>query len=134
MYPLIIPISGEPHAILAAWQARALAQTLDFSVVDQTALSTAVLEVAKNIVKYAIEGQGEVEIKPVEARGVEIIARDAGPGIPDIKLAMTDGYSTGKSLGLGLPGAKRLMSTFEIHSQAGQGTTIIMRKFRRERA
>jgi serine/threonine-protein kinase RsbT len=131
IYPLIVPIASESHAILAAWQARVLAQQLEFSVVDQTALSTAVMEVAKNIVKYALRGQGEVEIKPVDQRGIEIIARDQGPGIPDLALAMKDGYSTGKSLGLGLPGAKRLMSTFEIQSQAGQGTTIIMRKFRR---
>lgn len=132
MYPVIVPVSGEAHATLAVWRARALAQRLNFSVVEQTALSTAILEVAKNIVKYA--GEGEIEINPVNAGGIEIIARDNGPGITDIALALKDGYSTGKSLGLGLPGAKRLMNTFEIRSTPGEGTTIIMRKYRRERA
>jgi len=63
-------------------------------------------------------------------RGLQIIARDQGPGIPDIELAMRDGYSTGKSLGLGLPGARRVMDDFELVSAAGQGTTVTMRKWR----
>jgi serine/threonine-protein kinase RsbT len=64
-------------------------------------------------------------------RGLMVVARDDGPGIPDIELAMRDGFSTGKSLGLGLPGAKRLMDDFEIHSEVGKGTTITMRKWAR---
>jgi serine/threonine-protein kinase RsbT len=64
-------------------------------------------------------------------RGVLVIARDHGPGIPDIERAMRDGFSTGKSLGLGLPGAKRLMDEFEIASEIGKGTTITMRKWTR---
>lgn len=129
MLPVIIPIYDEVHAIVAAQQGRALAQKLGFHPVDQTAICTAILEVARNIVKYA--GRGEIEITGVAENGIEVIARDTGPGIPDVARAMENGYSTGKTLGLGLPGAKRLMTSFEINSQPGQGTTIIMRKFPR---
>jgi serine/threonine-protein kinase RsbT len=129
MYPVMIPIFEEVHAIVAAQHGRALAQKLGFNVVDQTALCTAILEVARNIVKYA--ERGEIVIAPIANHGVEIIARDTGPGIVDIPRAMENGFSTGNSLGLGLPGAKRLMNSFEIESQAGQGTHIVMRKYPR---
>ena len=95
-------------------------------------IATAVSEIARNIVTYAT--QGEVTLSEVSAgsrRGVQVLARDEGPGIADIELAMRDGYSTGKSLGLGLPGARRLMDEFEIVSVVGKGTTITMRKWKR---
>ncbi|MCU0514249.1 MAG: anti-sigma regulatory factor [Anaerolineae bacterium] len=129
-YPLHLWIVEENHPLVAAWQARMLARRLHFSLADQTALATAVLEVARNIVRYA--GRGEVIIRPYDD-GVEVVARDAGPGIASVELALTDGYSTGHSLGLGLPGAKRLMSTFEIETAPGAGTLITMRKFPRAR-
>jgi serine/threonine-protein kinase RsbT len=65
-------------------------------------------------------------------RGVQVVARDEGPGIPDVGLALTDGYSTGRSLGLGLPGARRLMDEFSIESQVGKGTTVSMTKWERQ--
>jgi serine/threonine-protein kinase RsbT len=104
---------------------------LGFSIVEQTAFSTAILEIARNIVKYA--GRGDVILQVVEADkriGIIVLACDSGPGIEDIELALKDGYSTGKGLGLGLPGAKRLMDSFEIASQPGLGTTIIMQKWK----
>jgi serine/threonine-protein kinase RsbT len=134
MLPIQINVTDEVHAIVASQRGRALARELGLNLVEQTALSTAILEIASNIVKYA--GHGSMAITPVSdqyGRGVEVIARDTGPGIVDIALAMKDGYSTGKSLGLGLPGAKRLMNTFEIESTPGKGTQIIMRKYHRER-
>ena len=79
-----------------------------------------------------ITDHGEIVLSLVRdhgRRGISIIARDEGPGIPDLALAMTDGYSTTKSLGLGLPGAKRLMDEFEIESQVGKGTKVTMRKW-----
>ncbi len=129
MYPIIVPIFEEVHAIVAAQQGRALSQKLGFHLVDQTAVCTAILEIARNIVKYA--GRGEMTMAPVTDNGLEIIARDTGPGIADISRAMENGFSTGNSLGLGLPGAKRLMSSFEIESQPGKGTHIVMRKYPR---
>lgn len=129
MYPIVVPIFEEVHAIVAAQQGRALAQKLGFHLVDQTAVCTAILEIARNIVNYA--EQGEIKIGIVPINGIEIIARDCGPGIVNIAQAMENGFSTGKSLGLGLPGAKRLMSSFEIESQPGKGTTIVMRKYPR---
>ena len=97
-----------------------------------TIIATAISEVARNIVVYA--NRGEIVLSAVQQgtrRGVLVIARDQGPGIPDIPRAMRDGFSTGKSLGLGLPGAKRLMDEFEIASEVGKGTTITMRKWTR---
>jgi serine/threonine-protein kinase RsbT len=134
MLPIQIHISDEVHAIVASQRGRALARELGLTAIEQTALGTAIQEIASNIIKYA--RRGSMEIRPItdqHGTGIEVTAQDEGPGIADIALAMTDGYSTGKSLGLGLPGAKRLMSTFSIESTPGQGTLIIMRKYHRER-
>jgi len=107
-----------------------MAQTLGFSTTTLTIIATAISEVARNIVEYAKEG--EISIAPVGngvIRGVQIVARDHGPGIADLETAMRDGYSTSKSLGMGLPGARRLMDQFEIASARGEGTTITMTKW-----
>jgi len=101
-----------------------------FSSTDQTLIATAISEVARNIIEYA--RRGEIILSTLEERGrraVKIIARDNGPGIADTELAMQDGYSTGNSLGLGLPGAKRLMDDFDLVSSPGAGTTITMKKW-----
>ena len=94
-----------------------------------TLIATAISELARNIVQYA--RQGEIVLSAVEGsrRGIQIVARDHGPGISDLELAMRDGYSTGGSLGLGLPGARRLMDEFAIDSEVGKGTTISMKKW-----
>lgn len=120
-----IAIRSDSDIVMVRQQARALAKELGFSASDLTLIATALSELARNIVEYA--QQGEIilsQIKQGELRGLVIGARDSGPGIADIERAMLDGYSTGKGLGLGLPGAKRLMDEFEITSCAGQGTTI----------
>ena len=107
-----------------------MATTLGFTNTTLTIIATAISEVARNIVEYAKEG--EISIAPVgngTVRGLQIVARDQGPGIVDLETAMRDGYSTSKSLGMGLPGAKRLMDQFEISSAIGEGTTITMTKW-----
>src|SRR5262245_53445005 len=100
---------------------------------DQTLLATAISEIARNITTYA--GSGEVVIEVVRdadgRRGVRVIARDEGPGIEDLDRALTDGYTTGGGLGLGLPGARRLVDEFEIQTTPGQGTTVTLVKWTR---
>jgi len=125
-----VAIRTDADIVKARQAARELAGRLGFSATDLTVLATAVSEVARNIVRFA--GTGEVAIKLVESprRGVQVVAHDAGPGIPDVEQALTDGYSTYNGLGLGLPGARRLMDEFAIVSEASRGTTITMTKWR----
>jgi serine/threonine-protein kinase RsbT len=104
---------------------------IGMSVVNQTKLITAASELVRNMLKYA--GGGETKIEVIsEGRnsGIRLIFEDKGPGISDIALAMKDGFSTGKSLGLGLPGAKRLVNEFEIRSIPGEGTTVTIIKWK----
>src|SRR6185312_6256184 len=101
---------------------RELATEAGFKGSDLTLIATAISEVARNIVVYA--GDGEISLAVLQnehRKGLSVVARDQGPGIPDIERAMQDGFSTGNSLGLGLPGARRLMDEFEIESHVGQG-------------
>ena len=126
-----LPISNEVDIVAARHQGRALGSQLGFSTSEQTLIATAISEIARNIVTYAKEGQLTFSIIGSVARqGVQIIAEDQGPGIPDISRAMEDGYSTNKSLGLGLPGTRRLMDEFEIQSEVGKGTVIRMVKWK----
>jgi serine/threonine-protein kinase RsbT len=107
------------------------ATRIGLSLVNQTKLITAASELARNMLKYA--GGGKVEIEVVNRgleNGIRLIFKDEGPGIKDIRLAMQDGYSTGKSLGLGLPGTKRLVSEFAIESEPGKGTKVTIIKWR----
>ena len=127
-----VAIDHDFDIVAARRKARELATQVGFSGSDLTIIATAISEVARNIVVYA--NRGEIVLSAVQRgtrRGVLVVARDQGPGIPDIPRAMRDGFSTGKSLGLGLPGAKRLMDEFEIASEVGKGTTITMRKWTR---
>ena len=127
-----IAIEREGDIVTARQKGRELAAETGFSGSDLTVIATAISEIARNIVTYA--GRGEVILCTVRQggkHGIQIVAADGGPGIADIELAMRDGYSTGKSLGLGLPGAKRLMDEFEITSTVGRGTTVTMRKWTR---
>ena len=127
-----IKILSEKDIVLARERGRALAQELGFSSSDPTLIATAISEVARNILKFA--GRGEIVLVSVPQnpkKGIVIMARDEGPGIPDIPLAMRDGYSTSNGLGLGLPGARRLMDEFEVESVVGKGTTITMKKWTR---
>jgi len=129
-----VPIDSDADIVDARQQGRALAAPLGFTGADLTLLATAISEVARNIVAYAKRGEIVLSLSNQSSRrGVVIVARDDGPGIPDLALAMQDGYSTSRGLGLGLPGAKRLMDEFHIVSQVGKGTTIVMKKWARQR-
>ena len=126
-----VVIKRDGDIVEARQRGRELAQQIGFSGSDLTIIATAISEIARNIVVYA--DHGEISLGIAEngsRRGILVIARDRGPGIPDIERAMRDGYSTGNSLGLGLPGARRLMDDFEITSTIGEGTTITMRKWK----
>jgi serine/threonine-protein kinase RsbT len=125
-----VPIDDEGDIVTARQKGRELAAASGLSSTEQTLIATAISEVARNIVVYA--QRGEVILAAVEdhgRRGVVVVARDHGPGIPNPELAMRDGYSTGRSLGMGLPGAKRLMDEFELSTMVGKGTTITMKKW-----
>lgn len=120
-----VPIHADTDIIAVRQEARHLAEQLGFSPSDRTLLATAVSELARNIVQYA--KSGFIVLKPFSTAstvGVSILAEDQGPGIADLSLALRDGYSTSGSLGLGLPGVKRLMNEFEISSRPGEGTRV----------
>jgi serine/threonine-protein kinase RsbT len=128
-----IAIESDADVVTARQRARALAIGLDMPSTDQTLLATAISEIARNITTYALDGRGEVLIDLVHDRrgrkGVRVVARDEGPGIDDLERAMTDGYTTGGGLGLGLPGARRLVDEFEIDTGPGKGTTVTLVKW-----
>ncbi len=130
--PLAVDVVVESDIVVARNTGRALASTLEFSSTELTLIATAISEVARNIAIYAPPGRISMQI--VEGggrRGIQIAAVDHGPGIADVELAMQDGYSTGKSLGIGLPGARRLMDDFELVSRVGAGTTVTLTKWKR---
>jgi serine/threonine-protein kinase RsbT len=127
-----IAIESDDDVVTARQQGRELAQRLDLGATDLTLLATAISEIARNMTAYA--GGGSITIRLIEQdgrHGIEVIAEDDGPGIPDIAVALRDGYSTGRGMGLGLPGARRLMDQFEIDSRVGRGTRIRMIKWGR---
>jgi serine/threonine-protein kinase RsbT len=126
--PSIIPIESDADVVTARQQARAMAGNLELTSTDQTLLATAISEVARNITTYA--KRGEVELSVVRddngRAGIQVIARDQGPGIENVDLALQDGYTSGGGLGLGLPGARRLVDDFNIETAPGQGTTVTL--------
>jgi serine/threonine-protein kinase RsbT len=127
-----VAIERESDIVLARQAGRQMAAQLGFSTTDQTLIATAISEVARNIVVYA--QQGEVVLCKADDGmriGIMVVATDSGPGIDNKDLAMRDGYSTKNSLGLGLPGARRLMDDFVLESEIGKGTTVTMKKWKR---
>jgi serine/threonine-protein kinase RsbT len=129
-----VPIDNEIDVVSARQQGRQLGQKLGFSSSELTLIATAISEIARNMVSYAGSGTMTISIVDVANRtGIQIIAQDAGPGIEDLPLALQDGYSTSKSLGLGLPGTRRLMDEFEIESEPGKGTVVRMIKWTRRK-
>jgi serine/threonine-protein kinase RsbT len=127
-----VRIEREADIVTARQKGRELASAVGFSSTDQTIIALAISEIARNIVSYA--HRGGLTLSRVEnggRRGITIVARDEGPGIPDIELAMRDGYSSTRSLGVGLPGAKRVMDEFDLRSTVGEGTTVTMTKWLR---
>jgi serine/threonine-protein kinase RsbT len=129
----VIAIESDSDVVTARQRARELAAELELSSTDQTLLATAISEVARNITTYARRGQVSVSI--VEdgrgRRGIRVVASDDGPGIADVERAMQDGYTTGGGLGLGLPGARRLVDDFVVDSEPGRGTTVTLVKWSR---
>jgi serine/threonine-protein kinase RsbT len=120
--------------VAAREKGRELSAKLGFSSIDLTLIVTAISEVARNILLYANEGEIVLRLDHHNGLdGIVVVARDEGPGIADLDLAMRDSYSTGSGLGLGLPGARRLMDEFEIESEVSKGTTIVMKKWAPER-
>lgn len=126
-----INIKSDQDIVLARQRGRSIAAELGFSAVDATFLATAISELARNIVSYA--GNGEITIKAIRdtsREGIMVVAADEGPGIRDIHQALRDGFSTSGSLGLGLPGVRRLMDEFAIKSQPGSGTVVTVKKWK----
>lgn len=130
-----VHISGEDGIVEARQLARTLARDLGFGMVDQSRIATAVSEITRNVVRYATGGRGDVllrELRPEPgAVGLEVVVRDQGPGIENVEQALTEGFTSGPGLGMGLSGARRLVDDFEIDSELGRGTTVTLRKWRR---
>jgi serine/threonine-protein kinase RsbT len=125
-----VPISSGADIVTARLEGRQMAAQAGFQGSDLTVIATAISEVARNIVEYA--RKGEIILRVVQdgnKKGLRVEARDEGPGIASIELAMQDGYSTGRGLGLGLPGTRRLMDDFAIRSKVGEGTSVVATKW-----
>ncbi|MDP8911421.1 MAG: ATP-binding protein [Actinomycetota bacterium] len=126
-----VQIASDADLVPARAQARTLAEQLGFSRTDATLIATAISEVARNIVIHV--GQGQIVMSAIyegDRRGLVVVATDAGGGIRDVDSALEHGHASRGGLGLGLPGARRLMDEFEITSELDKGTTVTMRKWR----
>ena len=126
-----VAINSDQDIVTARQKGRALAMELGFSTGNATLIATSISELARNIVSYA--RRGEIILNTIQgpsSQGISIVASDNGPGIRDIRQAMRDGFSTSGSLGLGLPGVRRLMDDFEIASEPGRGTIVTVKKWK----
>ena len=127
-----IPIQTDADVVTARKRGRELAAQAGFSATELTIIATAISEIARNIVMFANRGEIVVSLVGENSRqGVTVVARDAGPGIPDLEQALRDGYSGYGGMGLGLSGSRRLMDEFEITSEVDKGTTVTMTKWQR---
>ena len=124
----VIPIESDADVVTARQRAREMAGALELTTTDQTLLATAISEVARNITTYAKRGEVLLSVVRDEGgrKGIQVIARDEGPGIEDLDLALRDGYTSGSGLGLGLPGARRLVDDFNIETTPGEGTKVTL--------
>lgn len=125
-----IPVQSEPDVVGVRRRVREVASRLGFSLVEQTKVVTAASELARNTVIYGGGGVLQIETLNGPRTGLRLIFEDKGPGIENIDLALRDGFTTGSGLGLGLGGAKRLVSEFEVKSRVGEGTTIIATRWK----
>jgi serine/threonine-protein kinase RsbT len=126
-----VMIGSSTDIVCARQKGRELALKHGFSSSDSIRIAAAISELARNIVQYA--GRGEIILRPVNMTGkggLEVVAADDGPGVPDVALAMRDGYTTSGGLGMGLPGVRRLMDEFYMRSALGQGTSVTVRKWK----
>ena len=127
---LAVRIASGSDVVTARQRGRSLAVRIGFDGSELTVIATAISELARNILEYAKVGEIILGTAQKGSRaGILIVARDEGPGIADLGKAMQDGYTTGKGLGLGLPGVRRLMDDFEINSLVGGGTTVTVKKW-----
>ncbi len=128
-----LPIVSGDDVVRVRQHVRAAAAGSGLSLVDQTKLVTAASELARNALVHAGGGRARVEVteSPVGRTGIRITFTDDGPGIPDVDLALTDGWTTGDGLGLGLSGARRLVDEFELVSKPGTGTQVVVAKWSR---
>lgn len=127
----VLNVRASSDVVQARQVARAGAAELGFSLIDQTKLVTATSELARNTLEHG--GGGTVRIEMLAEglkKGIRLTFEDQGPGIPDMKLALTDGYTTGNGMGLGLSGSKRLVNEFEIFSEVGKGTRVVITKWK----
>jgi len=126
-----VPLRSEEDIVASRQKVRALAQQLKFSLVDQTKMITAASELSRNTVVHG--GGGEMRWELLDdgvRRGLRLRFADRGPGIPDLKLALTDGWTSGTGMGLGLPGSKRLVHEFAVDSTPGEGTTVSITRWK----
>lgn len=125
------PVVSEQDVVLARQAVRKLAQEITFSLVDQTKMVTAASELARNTLIYGGGGQMRWEVLQDGGKtGLRLTFQDEGPGIPDLKLALTDGWTSGSGMGMGLSGTKRLVNEFEIDSAPGKGTRVTIARWK----
>ncbi|MGY1827741.1 MULTISPECIES: sigma-70 family RNA polymerase sigma factor [unclassified Blastococcus] len=128
-----VPVRADADVVAARQAAREVAARMGFPPTDLTVIATAVSEVTRNVVRFAEAGEVVVDVLEEPRRGIRVVVRDVGPGIPDVEQALQDGFSSYAGLGLGLPGARRLMDEFTVVSEVGRGTTVTMTKWWGER-
>ena len=120
-----VSINSVADIVAARQKGRDMALELGFSPTESTLIATAISELARNIVLYARSGEVELETRTNSGRnGIVIVARDYGPGIPDVQRALMGGYSTSGGLGLGLPGVRQMMDEVDVDTELGEGTTV----------
>jgi len=125
-----VEVFNDSDIVAARMYGRELAVQMGFPSGPATLIATAISELARNILLYA--HRGEITLTPLRVasrRGLMVVARDQGPGIPDVDRALQDGYSTSGRLGLGLPGVRRLVDEFSLETRSGQGTTVVVKKW-----
>jgi serine/threonine-protein kinase RsbT len=125
-----VPVKTEPDVVAVRRRVREVSAQLGLSLVDQTKIITAASELARNTIIYGGGGSMQVQILNGPRNGLRLTFEDNGPGIPDIELALRDGFTTGSGLGLGLGGSKRLVNEFEIASRSGEGTKITITRWK----
>jgi len=127
----VIPLRAEQDVVIARQGVRKLAQEAGFGIVDQTKMVTAASELARNVLIYGRGGEMRWELLAEGMRrGLRLHFVDHGPGIPNLEQAMTDGWTSGTGMGLGLPGAKRLVNEFEIDTAEGRGTRVTITRWK----
>ncbi len=126
-----LPLESEQHIVASRQMVRTLCQALKFSLVEQTKMITAASELSRNTLIHGGGGRMRWELAEAGSKsGLRLHFEDEGPGIADMKLAMTDGWTSGGGMGLGLPGSKRLVSDFEVDSAPGRGTRVSITKWK----